>query len=200
MYVGDLGGDAPATSRGGCRIRAPVDRPFQALRTADGWITVACAKEKFWERLCEALGRRTAGIRASPTSPPATATATSCSDPPRRVRTSGRPTHWLDVLSAGRRPARSGLRGRRGARGSAGPGPRRRRRARASAARHRPPGRLPVAAERRAARWSALRSAASTPTRCCATSAATRSERIARASGPRGPLGEEVTAQVAADS
>jgi crotonobetainyl-CoA:carnitine CoA-transferase CaiB-like acyl-CoA transferase len=31
--------------------------PFQAFRTADGWITVACAKQKFWERLCVALGR-----------------------------------------------------------------------------------------------------------------------------------------------
>ncbi len=31
--------------------------PFQAFQTADGWITVACAKQKFWERLCAALGR-----------------------------------------------------------------------------------------------------------------------------------------------
>jgi crotonobetainyl-CoA:carnitine CoA-transferase CaiB-like acyl-CoA transferase len=32
--------------------------PFQAFETADGWITVACAKQKFWERLCGALGRQ----------------------------------------------------------------------------------------------------------------------------------------------
>jgi crotonobetainyl-CoA:carnitine CoA-transferase CaiB-like acyl-CoA transferase len=31
--------------------------PFQAFATADGWITVACAKEKFWERLCRVLDR-----------------------------------------------------------------------------------------------------------------------------------------------
>ncbi|MBK5115644.1 MAG: CoA transferase, partial [Thermoleophilia bacterium] len=31
--------------------------PFQAFATADGWITVACAKQKFWERLCAALER-----------------------------------------------------------------------------------------------------------------------------------------------
>jgi crotonobetainyl-CoA:carnitine CoA-transferase CaiB-like acyl-CoA transferase len=31
--------------------------PFQAFATADGWITVACAKQKFWERLCHALDR-----------------------------------------------------------------------------------------------------------------------------------------------
>jgi crotonobetainyl-CoA:carnitine CoA-transferase CaiB-like acyl-CoA transferase len=31
--------------------------PFQNFRTADGWIVVAAAKEKFWRRLCEALGR-----------------------------------------------------------------------------------------------------------------------------------------------
>lgn len=29
--------------------------PFQAFESADGWIVVACAKEKFWQRLCEAL-------------------------------------------------------------------------------------------------------------------------------------------------
>ena len=31
--------------------------PFQAFETADGWITVACGKEKFWRALCEAAGR-----------------------------------------------------------------------------------------------------------------------------------------------
>ena len=31
--------------------------PFQAFQTADGWITIACAKQKFWERLCEVLDR-----------------------------------------------------------------------------------------------------------------------------------------------
>lgn len=30
--------------------------PFQAFRCADGWITVAAAKQKFWERLCHAMG------------------------------------------------------------------------------------------------------------------------------------------------
>jgi crotonobetainyl-CoA:carnitine CoA-transferase CaiB-like acyl-CoA transferase len=29
--------------------------PFQAFRTADGWMTVACAKQKFWVNLCRAL-------------------------------------------------------------------------------------------------------------------------------------------------
>jgi crotonobetainyl-CoA:carnitine CoA-transferase CaiB-like acyl-CoA transferase len=31
--------------------------PFQNFRTADGWIVVACPKQKFWERLCEAIDR-----------------------------------------------------------------------------------------------------------------------------------------------
>ncbi len=31
--------------------------PFQNFATADGWIVVACAKEKFWQRLCTAIGR-----------------------------------------------------------------------------------------------------------------------------------------------
>jgi crotonobetainyl-CoA:carnitine CoA-transferase CaiB-like acyl-CoA transferase len=31
--------------------------PFQNFATADGWIVVACPKQKFWERLCEAIGQ-----------------------------------------------------------------------------------------------------------------------------------------------
>jgi crotonobetainyl-CoA:carnitine CoA-transferase CaiB-like acyl-CoA transferase len=31
--------------------------PFQNFETADGWIVVACPKQKFWERLCGAIGR-----------------------------------------------------------------------------------------------------------------------------------------------
>jgi crotonobetainyl-CoA:carnitine CoA-transferase CaiB-like acyl-CoA transferase len=30
--------------------------PFQNFRTADGWIVIVCAKEKFWQRLVEVLG------------------------------------------------------------------------------------------------------------------------------------------------
>jgi crotonobetainyl-CoA:carnitine CoA-transferase CaiB-like acyl-CoA transferase len=30
--------------------------PFQNFETADGWVVVACPKEKFWQRLCEAIG------------------------------------------------------------------------------------------------------------------------------------------------
>ena len=31
--------------------------PFQNFATADGWIVVACPKQKFWESLCVAIGR-----------------------------------------------------------------------------------------------------------------------------------------------
>ena len=31
--------------------------PFQNFQTADGWIVIACAKQKFWERFCDVLGR-----------------------------------------------------------------------------------------------------------------------------------------------
>ena len=30
--------------------------PFQSFRTSDGWLVVACAKERFWRRLVEVLG------------------------------------------------------------------------------------------------------------------------------------------------
>jgi crotonobetainyl-CoA:carnitine CoA-transferase CaiB-like acyl-CoA transferase len=31
--------------------------PFQNFQAADGWIVIAAAKEKFWERLCDVIGR-----------------------------------------------------------------------------------------------------------------------------------------------
>jgi len=31
--------------------------PFQNFATADGWVVVACAKEKFWLKLCDVVGR-----------------------------------------------------------------------------------------------------------------------------------------------
>jgi crotonobetainyl-CoA:carnitine CoA-transferase CaiB-like acyl-CoA transferase len=31
--------------------------PFQNFATANGWIVVACPKQKLWERLCRAIGR-----------------------------------------------------------------------------------------------------------------------------------------------
>jgi crotonobetainyl-CoA:carnitine CoA-transferase CaiB-like acyl-CoA transferase len=35
----------------------PVIVPFQNFETADGWIVVACPKEKFWQLLCDAIER-----------------------------------------------------------------------------------------------------------------------------------------------
>ncbi|MCY4086509.1 MAG: CoA transferase [Actinomycetia bacterium] len=32
--------------------------PFQNFEASDGWFVVAAAKQKFWERLCEVIGRR----------------------------------------------------------------------------------------------------------------------------------------------
>jgi crotonobetainyl-CoA:carnitine CoA-transferase CaiB-like acyl-CoA transferase len=56
MYVGTW-----AASRGYVPPRRrnsghPSIVPFQNFRTADGWIVVACPKEKFWQRLCDVLG------------------------------------------------------------------------------------------------------------------------------------------------
>jgi crotonobetainyl-CoA:carnitine CoA-transferase CaiB-like acyl-CoA transferase len=48
--------DGPEASR--TRHSAhPSMVPFQNFRTADGWIVVACPKEKFWRLLSEAIGR-----------------------------------------------------------------------------------------------------------------------------------------------
>jgi crotonobetainyl-CoA:carnitine CoA-transferase CaiB-like acyl-CoA transferase len=57
MYVGTW-----AASRGYVPPRRrnsahPSIVPFQNFPTADGWIVVACPKQKFWESLCTAIGR-----------------------------------------------------------------------------------------------------------------------------------------------
>jgi crotonobetainyl-CoA:carnitine CoA-transferase CaiB-like acyl-CoA transferase len=31
--------------------------PFQAFKAADGWVVIGCAKEKFFQRMCEAFDR-----------------------------------------------------------------------------------------------------------------------------------------------
>src|SRR5207244_54437 len=56
MYVGTW-----AASRGYVPPRRrnsahPSIVPFQNFRAADGWLVVAGPKQKFWERLCEAIG------------------------------------------------------------------------------------------------------------------------------------------------
>ena len=40
-----------------CHSAHPSLVPFQAFEALDRWIVVACPKEKFWRRLCEAIGR-----------------------------------------------------------------------------------------------------------------------------------------------
>ena len=51
-----------AASRGYVPPRRPKSAhpsivPFQNFDTAEGWIVVACPKQKFWEALCAAIGR-----------------------------------------------------------------------------------------------------------------------------------------------
>jgi crotonobetainyl-CoA:carnitine CoA-transferase CaiB-like acyl-CoA transferase len=48
------GSDAPERTANSAH---PSLVPFQNFRTADGWIVIACAKEKFWPRLAKAIGR-----------------------------------------------------------------------------------------------------------------------------------------------
>ena len=68
LAVRDRAARAHATSAPGRRRAAtspprrrnsahPSIVPFQNFATADGWIVVACPKEKFWQLLCEAIGR-----------------------------------------------------------------------------------------------------------------------------------------------
>jgi len=57
MYVGTWAATGRWSPRRMASSAHPSIVPFQAFETADGWITVACAKPKFWERLCEVLER-----------------------------------------------------------------------------------------------------------------------------------------------
>jgi crotonobetainyl-CoA:carnitine CoA-transferase CaiB-like acyl-CoA transferase len=56
-YVGTWAATAGWEPRRMAHSAHPSIVPFQAFATADGWMTVACAKQKFWERLCGVLGR-----------------------------------------------------------------------------------------------------------------------------------------------
>lgn len=57
LYVGMWAATARYEPRRMSESAHPSIVPFQAFQTADGWITIACAKRKFWELLCQALGR-----------------------------------------------------------------------------------------------------------------------------------------------
>jgi crotonobetainyl-CoA:carnitine CoA-transferase CaiB-like acyl-CoA transferase len=57
MYVGTWAasrGYAPPRRRNSAH---PSIVPFQNFPTGDGWIVVACPKQKFWEALCQTIGR-----------------------------------------------------------------------------------------------------------------------------------------------
>src|SRR5690348_2638322 len=57
MYIGTWAASAGYEPQRMPESAHPSIVPVQAFQTADGWITVACAKQKFWELLCQALGR-----------------------------------------------------------------------------------------------------------------------------------------------
>ncbi len=57
MYVGSWAAShsfVPPRRRGSAH---PTIVPFQNFEAADGWLVVAAAKQKFWERLCDVIGR-----------------------------------------------------------------------------------------------------------------------------------------------
>jgi crotonobetainyl-CoA:carnitine CoA-transferase CaiB-like acyl-CoA transferase len=57
MYVGTWVATAGFEPERQTESAHPSIVPFQNLPTGDGWIVIACAKEKFWQRLCHAIGR-----------------------------------------------------------------------------------------------------------------------------------------------
>jgi crotonobetainyl-CoA:carnitine CoA-transferase CaiB-like acyl-CoA transferase len=57
MYVGTWVASRGFQPRRISESAHPSMVPFQNFPTADGWIVVACPKQKFWKRLCEAVER-----------------------------------------------------------------------------------------------------------------------------------------------
>jgi crotonobetainyl-CoA:carnitine CoA-transferase CaiB-like acyl-CoA transferase len=57
MYVGTWSASRGYTTPRRRNSAHPSIMPFQNFPTADGWIVVACPKEKFWVALCDAIGR-----------------------------------------------------------------------------------------------------------------------------------------------
>src|SRR2546427_6374277 len=57
MYVGTWAATRGFVSPRRRNSAHPSIVPFQNFATADGWIVLACPKQKFWERLCEAIDR-----------------------------------------------------------------------------------------------------------------------------------------------
>jgi crotonobetainyl-CoA:carnitine CoA-transferase CaiB-like acyl-CoA transferase len=100
MYVGTWAASAGYEARRMPESAHPSIVPFQAFETADGWITVACAKQKFWELLCQALDR--AELTEDPRFADFAARNRNRDEllPILREDFRREPTgHWLDVLS-----------------------------------------------------------------------------------------------------
>jgi crotonobetainyl-CoA:carnitine CoA-transferase CaiB-like acyl-CoA transferase len=57
MYVGTWAASQRYVPPRRAKSAHPSIVPFQNFETADGWIVVAAPKEKFWVRVCEAIGR-----------------------------------------------------------------------------------------------------------------------------------------------
>jgi crotonobetainyl-CoA:carnitine CoA-transferase CaiB-like acyl-CoA transferase len=55
LYVGTWAASRGYTPPRRANSAHPSIVPFQNFRAADGWLVVACPKQKFWERLCDAL-------------------------------------------------------------------------------------------------------------------------------------------------
>jgi crotonobetainyl-CoA:carnitine CoA-transferase CaiB-like acyl-CoA transferase len=64
VYVGTWAASRGYTPPRRANSAHPSIVPFQNFQTADGWIVVACPKQKFWERFCEATGL--AGLAEDP--------------------------------------------------------------------------------------------------------------------------------------
>ncbi len=99
-YVGTWVASAGYRPQRMARSAHPSIVPFQNFETADGWVVVACAKQVFWLRLCQAIGQpelaadsRFADFGARNAN---RAELLSILDPPFRARSTA---DWLQTLA-----------------------------------------------------------------------------------------------------
>jgi crotonobetainyl-CoA:carnitine CoA-transferase CaiB-like acyl-CoA transferase len=84
----------------------PLNAPYQAFQTADGWINVGAANQSNWERLCAVFNR--ADFVADPRFATGAARMTNLAELTRALATcfAAKPTaHWMAALEAAGVPA-----------------------------------------------------------------------------------------------
>ena len=155
----------------------PTSIPTGVFKTSDGYINIAAAGQKMWERVCETLGIPDVAKHpdyATGAARSKNRDALNAAMEKETVKNTS--AHWVDGLQQGRRAVRADLFDRPDLRRRAGQAPRHRQGRPHAEPEDHPPGRASRSRcrARRAASWRRRRCSASTPTRFWPSSASAR--------------------------